>query len=356
MSDRIEEPRSQGAEPLYGLVIFNNLRKMKTGATRSLRLAAPFLRDLGIHLHFVAARSILHFLPSLIRTKRLRYDFVMFNGLASVGSQSHFGYRLWQLSRLVRRPTLIYWHETDWVLDQHRRQNPASARRVDRLAANPTTVHLTASRACSESIRKHYPQARPIELYECAVVPAPFDRPILPAEPPIVVNLASIQKRKGTGLFVETAIKVCQRHPTVEFLWLGGGQPFGTWRAEIEATGLEHRILFPGFVESAYLSLRRASLCFLSSRDDPFPLSVLEAMCLGRRVVAFDVGGAPEALAGLGYLVPPFDTGRAAEAILHCLSQPPQERLSLELRQRYLDLYTPARFAERLNRILREQL
>lgn len=356
MSDRLEVPRGPGAEPLYGLVVFNSLRTMKTGATRSIRLASPALRNLGVHLHFVAAHSIPHFLVSLIQTKRLRYDFVLFNGLASIGGQSHFGYRLWHLSRLARRPSLIYWHETDWVLDQYRHQDPASARRVDRLAADPVTVHLTASKACSESIREHFPQAQPIEMYECAVVPALFDRPALPAGPPTVVNLASVQARKGTDLFVETAIKVCRQHPDVEFLWLGGGQPFGTWREEIEAAGLQERILFPGYADSAYLLLRRASLLFLSSRDDPFPLSVLEAMCLGRSVVAFDVGGAPEALAGLGHLIPPFDTDQAAEAILHCLRLPSEERLNLELRQRYLDLYTPDKFAERLNRVLREHL
>jgi glycosyltransferase involved in cell wall biosynthesis len=341
---------------MYGMVVFNSLRTMKTGATRSIRLATPSLRNRGVHLDFVASRSILHFLTSLSRTKRLCYDFMLFNGLASIGSQSHFGYRLWQLGRLSGRPTLIYWHETDWVLEQHRRQAPASARRVDRIAADPATVHLTASLACSESIRNSYPQARTIELYECSAIPKLLDHPALPAEPPTVVNLASIQERKGTDLFVETAIKVCRQHPTVEFVWLGDGEPFGLWQADVERAGQQKRILFPGYVDAGYMLLRRASLLFLSSRDDPFPLSVLEAMCLGRNVVVFDVGGAPEALAGLGHVIPPFDTDLAAEAILDCLRLPPKERLSLDLRQRYLDLYTPDRLAARLTKVLKEQI
>jgi glycosyltransferase involved in cell wall biosynthesis len=171
-----------------------------------------------------------------------------------------------------------------------------------------------------------------------------------------VVNLASIQERKGTDLFVETAIKVCRRHPTVEFLWLGDGEPFGSWQREISQAGLEHRILFPGYVEAGHLILRRASIFFLSSRDDPFPLSVLEAMCLGRTVVTFDVGGAPEALDGQGYVIPPFDTDLAARAILECLDKPRANLVSPSLRERYLALYTPERFAARLNHVVRAAL
>jgi glycosyltransferase involved in cell wall biosynthesis len=94
----------------------------------------------------------------------------------------------------------------------------------------------------------------------------------------------------------------------------------------------------------------------LSSRDDPFPLSVLEAMCLARSIVAFDVGGAPEALAGHGQLVPPFDTGAAAAAILERLARPPEALVDLALRDRYLALFTPDRLAQRLNQQIREHL
>jgi glycosyltransferase involved in cell wall biosynthesis len=178
----------------------------------------------------------------------------------------------------------------------------------------------------------------------------------LPSEPPVVVNLASIQERKGTDLFVQTAIKVCQVHPSVEFIWLGDGRPFGTWQTDIERAGLQGRILFPGYVEAAHLILRRASVLFLSSRDDPFPLSVLEAMCLARSIVTFGVGGAPEALAGHGAIVPPFDTNAAAQAILAILDRAPAQRLNLALRERYLALYTPERFAARLDAVIRQHL
>lgn len=341
---------------LHGLVLLPTTTQSKGGASRPILHAERDLRKLDVVLCFAAVWTCAHFLISLARAQRFGYDFVLFNGLASLSQRSRFGYPLARIVRLLRIPTFIYWHETDWVLGRHQRQHPAHAARIQRIASDSAVVHLAVSDACKQSLEDSYPGVEPIVIYNCTEVPAPFDRPVRPAEPPTVVNLASIQPRKGTDLFVETAVKVCSQHPTVEFIWLGDGEPFGSWQAEIELAGLQERILFPGYIDAGHMLLRRASLLFLSSRDDPFPLSVLEAMCSGRSIVTFDVGGAPEALAGLGYVVPPFDTDQAARAILQCLNRPPEERLNLELRQRYLDLYTPTKFAERLNRILREQI
>ncbi|MGC9334373.1 MAG: glycosyltransferase family 4 protein [Anaerolineae bacterium] len=341
---------------LHGLVVLLYTAGGRGGASRPLRHAERPLRELGIHLHFAAVRTVVHFLMSLAQVRQFRYDFVLYNGLASISHRSHFGYPLWRMTRMLRIPTFIYWHETDWVLGQQARQYPTHTARVRHIALDGSVVHLTVSEACKESIEKHFPGVQPAVVYNCTGVPAPFDRPASPTEPPTVVNLASIQPRKGTDLFVDTAIEVCRRHPSVEFMWLGDGEPFGSWQAQIEQAGLQDRILFPGYVAAGYLMLRRASVLFLASRDDPFPLSVLEAMCLGRSIVSFDVGGAPEALAGLGHVIPPFDTDLAAEAILDCLRLPPDQRIDLALRQRYLDLYTPERFAARLAQVLREHL
>lgn len=343
-------------DDLHGLVALPSVRQGKGGASRPILLAKSSLSEMGVNLDLAAVWTLAHFLVSLVKARRWRYDFVLFNGLASLSHRSRFGYCLSRIVRAFRIPTFIYWHETDWVLDRLAREHPASAARVGRVASDERVVHLAVSEACRQSLKSHYPAVEPIVVYNCTSVPPPFDRPVRPAEPPTVVNLASIQERKGTDLFVETAIKACRRHPTVEFIWLGHGDPFGTWRREICRAGLEDRILFPGYVDAGHLILRRASIFFLSSRDDPFPLSVLEAMSLARTVVTFEVGGAPEALAGQGYIVRPFDTDSAATAILKCLHQPPAKRINPELRERYLSLYTPERFAARLNSLLREQL
>lgn len=353
----ISEAEERPSKTLHGLVAFNTLRKMRTGATRSLRMArASLATHYEIKLHFVAVRSPWHFFGPFLAARRLRYDFLLFNGLASLATHSHFGYPLWQIARWRKVPLFLYWHETAWTLDRHAREQPASARRLRSLVQETEIVHLTASEATSESVKTRYGKVHTCTIYECAHIPKPFLTLSQPAEPPTVVNLASIQPRKGTDLWVETAIKVCNEHPTVEFIWLGTGESFGDWQQAIVKAGLEERILFPGYVDAPYLLLRRASVFFLSSRDDPFPLSVLEAMALGRSIVAFDVGGAPEALAGKGQIMPAFDTDAAAVAILQILARLPAQRVQPVLQERYKELYSPEAFSRRLNEVIRANL
>lgn len=345
-----------GTKPLHGLVVLNSLRKMHTGASRPVKLVEPYLRPFNIRLYYSAARSVLHFLHSLTICGRIHYDFVLLNGLASLSHRSPFGTRLARAVLAFNIPVFVYWHETDWVLDRHRREHPASARGVREIATHPSVTHLTVSDAGASSIKTHFPGVSPIVVHNCTCIPKPFDRLSRPSTPPYVLNLASIQQRKGVDLFVKTAIAVCQRHLDVEFVWLGSGEPYGTWRREVQDAGLEQRILFPGYVDAGYLLLRRASVFFLSSRDDPFPLSNLEAMCLGRTIVTFDIGGAPEALGGHGTVIPPFNTQAAADAILDHLQKPPMQLINEAARRRYLELYTPETFAARLNYHIRERL
>ncbi|MCA9933451.1 MAG: glycosyltransferase family 4 protein [Anaerolineales bacterium] len=336
---------------LRGLVALNSLRQMPTGATRSIRLAAHVMKERQIDLHFIAVRSIFHFVQSLWGGGKLRYKFVLFNGLASIGDYSRFGYFLWRWAIWRRVPLFMYWHEMDWVWERHKRESPQSARRIESLIRKESVQHLAASQAVADFLAQRFGVSS-IPIYECALGFSELDELTMPEEPPLVINVASVQARKGVDLFVETAVKVCQQHPTVTFMWLGNGSIDAAMQEKIKQAGLQTRIRFPGYVQDPTPFFRRASVFFLSSRDDPFPLSNLEAMSYGRSIVTFNTGGAPEALAGHGRLIPPFDTNAAADTILSILQKPPAERLLPVLRQRYQAYYTPEKFADRLARII----
>ena len=60
----------------------------------------------------------------------------------------------------------------------------------------------------------------------------------------------------------------------------------------------------------------RVDLLVLPSRDDPFPLVVLEAMMLGTPVVAFDVGAVRAQVGEAGVMVPAEHTDALAEAVI----------------------------------------
>jgi glycosyltransferase involved in cell wall biosynthesis len=367
ISDIPEFPPSHQLSPkiLNGLVIMDKLGFDKGGKNYSLHLSRPYFKRHGMRLDFVASSSIHRFafsIPPLHKFIKRTYDFVLFNSLASLfyvnvyGLYTGIGYLLGRLFMKMRIPVFIYWHETEWLFRKIKREHRRGAEKVNDFASREAIIHLAASDACSHYLKHRFRGSDPISIYECSHVPKKYDRPNIPSYPPLVVSIASIQERKGPDLFVDTAIKVCNQHSSVKFIWMGDGTDYGTWRKDIASSKHRDRILFPGYVDNPHEVLNQASIFFLTSRDDPFPLAVLEAMSLARTIIAFNVGGAPEALNGNGILIDSFDTERTAAAILECLKKPPESLVVPTLRERYKEKYTPERFAARLNRIIRERL
>ncbi len=338
---------------LHGLIILNNLKRLNLGMNRPLKTAVSPLKKHNIHLHFIGARTPLHVLHNTIQNKKISYDFVLFNSLASISQKTPFSYHLWKIMRHLNIPLFIYWHETSWVFKKHE-QYARSAEQVRQMAYDDIT-HLVVSQAGADALSKQYPDIQSHLIYNTTTVPTTLPPLATPTDPPMVINVASIQERKGTDLFVETAIKVCQQHSSVEFMWVGKGQPYGDWQQKIKQAGLQDRILFSGQINNPHLLTRRAAIFFLSSRDDPFPLSVLEAMAMGRTVMTFDVGGAPEAVAEHGIQIPAFDTTVAADTMLDLLKRPLINLVKPTAHQAYLDNYTPDHFATRLNQVIRTQ-
>ena len=105
------------------------------------------------------------------------------------------------------------------------------------------------------------------------------------------------------------------------FVWIGADPPanFAEWAATHD---LRQRVTFTGSLENPYPLLAALDVFTLTSRVDPFPLVVLEAMHLGRTLVAFAVGDVPSQIGDAGRLVPPLDVGRAANAVMSLLRDP----------------------------------
>lgn len=346
---------------LGGLVFINSLKNQIVGMNKSILTAETWMSKYGVNFYYFVPRSIFRFIESIFKFififRKFSFDFVLFNSSASLFHGNPVIILVGQF--LINRgiPVFIYWHESDMAFERMRNLSSKKLSRIDNFVhQNSHIVHLCASKFTEESLRRRYGPILTDIVYENSFVPKPFDTIREPSQPPLIVNLATIQKRKGTDLFVETAIKVCKNHPAVEFIWMGDGKPFGTWKNEIKNAGLEKRILFPGHIESAYMLLRESSILFMSSRDDPMPLSVIEAMSLGKTIVTFDSGGTHEVLGDQCILIPNFDTDLAAKTILSYLKKKPSELINENVRNIYLKKFTPARFSERLCTVIRERL
>ncbi|HYZ61865.1 MAG TPA: glycosyltransferase, partial [Acetobacteraceae bacterium] len=131
--------------------------------------------------------------------------------------------------------------------------------------------------------------------------------------------------------------------PLFHALWVGDIDPnlaayLGAEVAAAEATGSFHHIPFePGGADW----LAAADVHLLTSREDPFPSVVLEAMSAGVPTVAFEeAGGAPDLLrdVGAGVAVPLGDAGamvRQARALALQTGPEARARLARLARQRF---------------------
>ncbi len=118
-----------------------------------------------------------------------------------------------------------------------------------------------------------------------------------PGPPPrIVLGAGYVQMRKGVDLFVQTAAEVRRRFgDTVRFIWVGEGyEPkrdlaYSAWVGDmVRRLDLEETVFFLPSQSSLDLLFEMSAVFFLSSRLDPFPNVVLDAMRAGRAVVCFD--------------------------------------------------------------------
>lgn len=141
----------------------------------------------------------------------------------------------------------------------------------------------------------------------------------LPADTVVVGGCGNAEWRKGNDLFVALARMVNQPNETpVYFVWVGmpkpihNGQPGPTtlyddlW-LDVQKAGLTDRVRFIEPTPDVLRYMARFDIFLLCSREDPYPLVVLEAGLTNLPVVCFDgAGGAPELVETDGGAVVPY--------------------------------------------------
>ena len=160
----------------------------------------------------------------------------------------------------------------------------------------------------------------------------------LPATTRIALAVGYADHRKGVDLFAEVAVRVAGQLADVAFVWVGHGErsAFERARASIEAAGLDDRVLFPGPIRDSDLFFAGADAYLMTSREDPFPSVILQALDAGLPVIGFEgAGGFVDLLRrGCGVLVPLADTRAMADVLLRVLRSPGErEQLALTGRE-----------------------
>lgn len=172
----------------------------------------------------------------------------------------------------------------------------------------------------------------------------------------LALLVATLRPEKTAHVFLEAVRRAHRADPRVRGLIVGGGPEADRLK---ELAGDDHVVQVLGERLDVPNILGAADVSCLSSAAEGVPMSLLEAMALGKPVVATDVGGVAEAVEAekTGILVAIGDQKAFAEALLKLAADPElARRFGQAGRQRHRDVFGLERMIAEYNRTFHQVL
>ncbi len=229
----------------------------------------------------------------------------------------------WLAGRLARVP--VIWHVRDIL------QNQLWVRMYDRIARLGVTRIVTVSNACHDQFSDRSKivtvyDGISLERFQPDQQTRSAERSKLGwTESELVFGIfGRITPWKGLLDFAEAAAIVHRKYPLTRFLvvgqaWSPEDKEFeSNVRAFLVRERLQDCFVFTGFREDVPQLMVACDVVVVPSvAPDPFPNTVLEGMSCSRAVLAFPVGGIPEAIVDgvSGRLVPQMDAAGLAQGM-----------------------------------------
>jgi glycosyltransferase involved in cell wall biosynthesis len=234
-------------------------------------------------------------------------------------------------------------------------------RGIERTLAPLASRVLCVCEAEARLARSVGPSARVRVAYN-GIAPAPDGRldpriAELARRGPVVGALTLLRPGKGIETLIDAVPGVLARQPSTQVAILGHGPDLEALRQRAQLRGVAHAVHFLRASADPLDALRGMDVFVHPSWAEAFPYVILEAMSLGRAIVASDVGGIGEALldGASGVLVPAQDDAALAEGLLGVLDDPARrERLGAMALRRVSEQFTQARMVDRLTSVYDE--
>jgi glycosyltransferase involved in cell wall biosynthesis len=143
----------------------------------------------------------------------------------------------------------------------------------------------------------------------------------------LVVHVGNIRPHKGHENLIAATAEIIGAKPEARVVSVGAEKHDGDLervRASAEAVGMSGHIRFMGRREDAVAFLAAADVVVNPADFEGLPLAILEALALGKPVVATAVGGVPSVIVDreTGLLVPPRDPAALAKRVIEALDSP----------------------------------
>ena len=170
----------------------------------------------------------------------------------------------------------------------------------------------------------------------------------LPLHGPLIGIVGRLQRWKGMHVLVQGMPKILQKYPNAHCVVVGGKHDLEPdyedfLKAEITALGLKDQVIMAGLQRNIPEWVQAMDVFVHASDNEPFGIVIIEAMALGKPVIAGSAGGPTEFITdGMNGLLTTYgDAEQLAIAILRYLDEQEfAQSAGVAARQRALDFST----------------
>jgi len=103
-------------------------------------------------------------------------------------------------------------------------------------------------------------------------------------------------KSEGAKLLIQAVKSLSEKYPNILLMITG----FGPYKKELESfadiNGLNDKVIFTGWVDNPFVPLEICDIYTHISLGEGLPMAILEAMSVGKPIIATPVGGIPEVI------------------------------------------------------------
>jgi glycosyltransferase involved in cell wall biosynthesis len=225
--------------------------------------------------------------------RKERFDLLIANTVASL--------TLLRRIQVLRAELACYVHELDFSLSMYASEEDLKflAEKVNNVLVVSEKVGKVLQKRCklsSEKVKIFPPMVELFKVSRSKQTDAVRQELNIPSDAKVVLGCGLAEWRKGTDIFVRVARKIIKKEPNVHFIWLGISTNLFSEeiKADCKMFDPEGKIHLVPVKSDAKPYFEMANVFFLSSREDPFPLVMLEAASLGIPIVGFKGTGGIE--------------------------------------------------------------
>ena len=183
----------------------------------------------------------------------------------------------------------------------------------------------------------------------------------IPPDALVIGTVANLLPIKGLETMIEAMSAVRVKVPSAHYVVVGGGSE--AYLRELldlcKARGVSDVVHFVGFQQPTWGYLASMDLYVQPSRDEALGIAAIEAMAMGKPVVASRVGGLPEVVleGTTGMLFAPGDASALSEAVV-ALFRDPATRLAMGRagRERAREVFSLQNTVDRLELVYQRAL